>query len=236
MTPLFLPLSTDADPSEDPRPHAVRLPRTPRAAPAPEASDGGIAAPASERVGQELGPPASVEAVGSALRKLWPKPETIPLVLAPPEPEASLADAREERLLFITLRTESGRVGQTRLQVELEWRGGRFNGEFVQADPMGSRLEPLALATLEAVEAVVHSGRRDAEAEGSILSLEGVVILEALGRRYVLAALQAGERPRLTTLSGLAAIDHSVHESVVIATLRAADRWVRGQLAGVTKD
>jgi hypothetical protein len=217
MSPLFLPLADD--PGEE-RPESAALKkRRPRAAPPSEASDGGSHAEQASTA--DAAPTA-------AARREAPVPDP----LSEPFRPALLAQAmsaRETRLVFVTLRTETGRLGQSRLQVELDWCGAVYTGDFVKTDDSATRVEPFALATLAAVEAVCRGASASSGAQPTP-GLEGVTIVEALGRRYVLTSLQAGTRPRVTNLSGLAVIDRSIGESVVLATLRAADRWVRGRL------
>jgi hypothetical protein len=230
MTPLFLPLTPQPTPADE-RPQAAPTTRKgKRRLPAPEAGDGGVrvALPAEGPPSAEGGlAAAALEAARAAHRAEAPM-----LAIPISEPVArSAANNREKRLVFVTLRTEGGRSGPSRLQVELEWRGARFAGDFVHADPLGARLEPVALATLAAVEAVCRSEAGGVSSDAA-LSLEGVVVVEALDRRYVLASLHAGQRPHLTNLSGLAGIDRGVSEAVVVATLRAVDRWIRGRLGG----
>ena len=61
------------------------------------------------------------------------------------------------------------------------------------------------------------------------LSLDGVKLVDAFDRRFVLVAVHALHGREIKSLAGAAAIDDSSDRSVILATLQATDRWVRGR-------
>ena len=135
------------------------------------------------------------------------------------------SDGGEPRILFIGLQVETQRTQKVRFQVELEWKGARFRGEAAGADIARSRLETVASAALKAIEAAAaHQGE-----SRLTLSLDGVKSLDAFDRRYTLVAVNAFQGRQMTPLSGTALVEDSPDKSVILATLQATCRWVRGR-------
>jgi hypothetical protein len=133
----------------------------------------------------------------------------------------------ESRILFVGLQVESERAHRVRFQVELEWQGERYRGDASGADLARARMETVANAALRAVEAAI-----DAEVEdtpGLTLALDGVKTVEAFDRRYAFVAVNAFRGREVTALSGSALIEDSPDKAVILATLQATDRWVRGR-------
>jgi uncharacterized protein involved in type VI secretion and phage assembly len=142
---------------------------------------------------------------------------------------ATMVQARHEkgepRILFMGLQVETQRSHQVRFQVEMEWRGGRFRGEASGADVARQRMETVASAALRSIEAA-------ATAQGSAgvtLALDGAKVIEAFDRRYVLIAVNAFQGRQVTPLAGTSLIEDSPDKSVILATLQATCRWVRGR-------
>jgi len=81
--------------------------------------------------------------------------------------------------------------------------------------PQG-RAEAGARAAFGALERV--RGRSD-------LALEGVRVLEAHGRKYVLVAARALDGRHAQPLTGLAALERSPEEAAILAVLQATNRW-----------
>lgn len=137
----------------------------------------------------------------------------------------------EERILFRGHRLESEDAHGIRIHVSLEWRGQQFEGSATAADLKRPRLEATAEATLRAVElaATAVSEADDGELDLS-LSLDGVRIVDTFDREFVLVSVHAMSGRDIVSLAGTASVGDRPERSVVLATLQAVDRWVRGKL------
>lgn len=152
---------------------------------------------------------------------------------APPEPVPPqrtplvrpLPTSQEPRILFLGHQVESQRSQRVRMQVAVEWQGERYEGESLGPDIARGRLDAIAQATLGAVEAA-------ASANGSgdfSLTLDGVKVMDAFDRDYVLVAVHAMSGRHMTPLAGAAVVEDTPDKAVIMATLQATDRWVRGR-------
>lgn len=94
-----------------------------------------------------------------------------------------------------------------------------FEGQSVELDTEAGRTRAAARATLFAAE------RAD---ERLALGLEGTVILDMFGRKYVAASVEAAVERRFALLAGLVPVDpaRSLEEAACLAALRAIDRWI----------
>jgi hypothetical protein len=94
-----------------------------------------------------------------------------------------------------------------------------FEGESVELDTEAGRARAAARATLFAAE------RADTRLA---LGLEGTVILDMFGRKYVAASVEAAVERRFALLAGLVPVDpgRSLEEAASLAALRAIDRWI----------
>lgn len=94
-----------------------------------------------------------------------------------------------------------------------------FEGESVELDTEAGRARAAARATLFAAE------RADPRLA---LGLEGTVILDVFGRKYVAASVEAAIERRFALLAGLVPVDpgRSLEEAACLAALRAIDRWI----------
>ncbi len=133
------------------------------------------------------------------------------------------------RLLFYDHHLESEPTSRLRHRVEIEWNGERFGGEAVAPDVQRAKLEAVCEATLRALEAATHAGLGDDRRKVS-LALDGVKVVEAFDRSYVLVAVHAITGRHITPLSGAIPITGSPDRAAILATLQATDRWVRGRL------
>jgi hypothetical protein len=133
----------------------------------------------------------------------------------------------ESRLLFYGHQMESERSNQVRHKVEIEWQGERFVGEASAADLPRSKLEAVATATLRAVENALSENLEE-KRQSPTLSLDGVKIIEAFDRKFVLVAVHAMAGRNLSRLAGTNVADESMDRAAILATLQATDRWVRG--------
>lgn len=136
----------------------------------------------------------------------------------------------EDRILFLGHQVESGRSHRVRMQVALEWKGERFEGESEGADLPRARLDTIANATLRAVESAIRPALSERQRENFALSLDGAKVVDAFDRSYVLVAVNAISGRDVTALAGSASVDDSPVRAVILATLQATDRWVRGRI------
>jgi hypothetical protein len=142
---------------------------------------------------------------------------------------ANGSGTKEGRILFLGHLAEPDKAHRVRYQVQVEWQGKRFWGDASGADLPRTRLETVAHATLRGVEAAVAAGR--GEEQGTMaLELDGVKLVEAFDRTYALVAVHAIGGREVRRLSGAAIVDGAPDRAVIMATLQATDRWVRGQL------
>lgn len=135
------------------------------------------------------------------------------------------------RILFLGHGVDSIRSQRLRLRVALDWKGRRFVGESQALDLVRSRSEGFASATLRGLERVLDPEGRGAAAAGS-LSLDGVRIIKAFERQFVVVAVSAFLGGRHTSLTGAAAVGDSLDRAVILSTLQATDRRVRAFLSG----
>lgn len=155
-----------------------------------------------------------------------------PLPVAPPpvkilvEPEPT---PRESRLLFYGHQVESERSNQVKHRVEIEWHGERYVGEATSADLPRAKLEAVATATLQAVEEAVQAHLPDGR-RSVTLSLEGVKLVDAFDRKFMLVAVHAIAGRDTARLSGTTVSDESTDRAAILAALQATDRWVRGHV------
>ena len=156
----------------------------------------------------------------SESRQDLPEPGLPVHIMPPPK-------AHESRLLFYGHQMESERSNQVRHKVEIEWQGERYVGEASAADLMRPKLEAVATATLRAVEAALAENLED-NRQSPTLSLDGVKIIEAFDRKFVLVAVHAMAGRNLSRLAGTNVADESMDRAAILATLQATDRWVRG--------
>ena len=154
-------------------------------------------------------------------RPALPAPALPVHIMPPPKPH-------ESRLLFYGHHMESERSNQVRHKVEIEWQGERYVGEATAADLQRAKLEAAATATLRAVEGALSKNLEESNRANPTLSLDGVKIIEAFDRKFVLVAVHAMSGRNLSRLAGTNVADESLDRAAILATLQATDRWVRG--------
>lgn len=142
------------------------------------------------------------------------------------------ADAAQpdDRILFVNHQLENDRPHRIRARVTIEWDGERYVGEAAGTDLPKARLELLAHGLLQAVEALLDSVAEGDDQAGVALSLDGVRVLDAFDKRYVLVGVHALHGRDVTVLAGSAPAEDALERSVIMAALQATDRWVRGRL------
>jgi hypothetical protein len=133
----------------------------------------------------------------------------------------------ESRVLFYGHSMETERSNQVKHRVEIEWNGERYVGEASAADLPRPKLEAVATATLRAVEQAVTQNMEE-ERQRPSLALDGVKLVEAFDRRFVIVAVHAISGRDTSRLAGTNVADESTDRAAILATLQATDRWVRG--------
>ena len=135
--------------------------------------------------------------------------------------------AADGRFLFVTHRVETESSHRVRIGVTVEWDGEQYEGEAVGAALHRARLETTAAATLGAIGNAIVATIGEGEVA---LSLDGVKTVDAFDGQFVLVAIHAIHGRSITALAGAAAVEDTVDRAVILGTLKAADRWVRGRI------
>ena len=154
----------------------------------------------------------------------------------PPAPDPTVRILPErpvgvQRLLFHGHQVETERSHRSRHRVEIEWKGERHAGTAIATDLPRMRLEAVAKATLEAVSSALSKELNgDSGSPGVTLALDGVKLLDAFERRFVLVAVNAMAGSDITPLAGAAVVEISTDRAAILATMQATDRWVRGRI------
>ena len=150
----------------------------------------------------------------------------------PPEPAVRLMieTPAQSRLLFHGHQVESERSHQVRHRVEIDWKGERYQGDASAADLPRARLEAVARATLGAVEAALGAELEDTSGKSVTLVLDGVKVVDAFDRDFVLVAVHAIAGRDVTALAGAAVAEGQPDRAAILATLQTTDRWVRGRV------
>ena len=148
----------------------------------------------------------------------------------PPALVQALPSVVGTRILFDGHQVESQRAHRVRMRVAVEWQGNRFTGDADGPDLPRPRMETIATAALRAIEAAVRPGLEERSPGAFALDLDGVEEMDAFGRHYILVAVHALHGRDVTALAGASAIGDSKDRAVILATLQATDRWVRGHV------
>lgn len=152
-----------------------------------------------------------------------------PPVVAPPV-QLMVEPAAQSRLLFHGHQVETERSHQVRHRVEIEWKGERYTGDATAADLPRARLEAIARATLASVEAAMSEEIEAKSRKAVTLALDGVKVVDAFDREFVLVAVNAMAGREVTPLAGAAFAEGLTDRAAILATLQATDRWVRGRV------
>lgn len=149
-----------------------------------------------------------------------------------PEPAVRLMVAPEtqSRLLFHGHQVQTERSHLLRHQVEIEWRGETYLGESSAADLPRARLEAVTRATLSAVEQALSAELDDQRGRSATLALDGVKVVSAFDKEFVVVAVQAIAGRDARELVGAAVSAGLPDRAAIMATLQATDRWVRGRV------
>ena len=167
-------------------------------------------------VAQTKNPPASAGSDAPAANGSPLKPVVRPL-----------PTGAESRILFVGHQIETQRSQRVRMVVSVEWQGQQFKGEATGPDVARGRLDAIAHATLGAVEAAMTATRSTGDFN---LTLDGVKVMDAFDRNYVLVSVHALSGRQVTHLAGSAVVEDTPDKAVIMASLQATDRWVRGRI------
>lgn len=134
------------------------------------------------------------------------------------------------RILFRRHQVEMERAHTVKVAVSLEWEGEVYTGDAMGTDLSYSRLETVARATLAANQKILNALKEGTSKPEVTLSLDGIRVVEAFDRSYVLVGVNAIQDREIASLAGASAVEHTSDRAVILATLQATDRWVRGRL------
>lgn len=151
----------------------------------------------------------------------------------PPPPPAAppKAEYGSERLVLLGHRVTGEASQRVTSEVSIGWKGNTFQGRAHGANVARTRLETCARATLRAVEAAARSELDTEERETPAFHLDGVAVVGDRGSPTVVISVTAMNDLKVSPLTGVVGLDDDPGLAVILATLRATDRWVRGQLS-----
>ncbi len=168
----------------------------------------------------------SVAQSSDAVKKVEKEPEPQKPVLI----EKIVPARSESRILFVGHQVETARGRRVKVAVNLEWDGREYVGEALGTDLPRSRLETVARATLASIEETVLAQDRNGVRAGVTLALDGVKEMEAFDRTYILVGVNAVHERDVVTLAGASPVEGTAERAVILATLQATHRWVRGRI------
>lgn len=163
--------------------------------------------------------------ISVAQTKERPPAEAEPTVRLLPEPPAGA-----HRVLFLAHQVETERSHQVKHRVEIEWKGAHYVGTASAADLPRPRLEAVSRATLSAVEQALLAELEGGTGPAVTLAVDGVKVVDAFDRTFVLVAVNALSGRDVTPLAGATVVEVSTDRAAILATLQATDRWVRGRV------
>ena len=155
--------------------------------------------------------------------EISPAPETLSQAAeaAVEAPVAQRVEASAPRTELMGVQTKRQAGHEFSCRVELARGEDRFKGEAEGPDFERSRIEVAATAVLEALLQTVSDDVR--------LGLQGVSVLESLGRSFVVVVVGVSVGRQATTLSGIETVADSIEEAAVFATLKATNRWLESR-------
>ncbi len=139
--------------------------------------------------------------------------------VADPASQTRTAGVPRMELKSVHMKRQAGREFSCR--VELARSEDTFKGEAEGPDFEHSRIEVAATAVLEAL--------LQTTGEDVHLGLQGVSVLESLGRSFVVVVVGASVGRQAATLSGIETVTDSVEDAAVLACLKATNRWLEGR-------
>lgn len=137
----------------------------------------------------------------------------------------------ETRILLLGHQVETERGRRVRVGVSVEWNSEEYTGEALGTDLPRSRLETVARATLAAIEKTAAAAQEASGVRAGVtLALDGVKEMEAFDRTYILVGVNAIHERDVVTLAGASPVEATPERAVILATLQATHRWVRGRI------
>ncbi|TFG64785.1 MAG: hypothetical protein E4H28_04830 [Gemmatimonadales bacterium] len=136
-----------------------------------------------------------------------------------PAPQTAAASAPRMELKDVKMERQAGR--EFSCKVELARGEEEFTGEAEGPDFERSRIEVAATAVLEALLQAAGDDVR--------LGLQGVSVMESLGRSFVIVVVGVSVGRQAATLSGIETVNDSVEEAAVLASLKATNRWLESR-------
>jgi hypothetical protein len=125
--------------------------------------------------------------------------------------------ARRREVLFSNLEFQGGGTTRLTLSVTLQIGDDEVVGSAEVVDNSRARMQGAGRATLAAFEQVVPRGA---------LELEGVQVVEAFGRQYVMAGVLLVEPRGTSLLTGTCELADSPERAAVLAVMDATNRWL----------
>lgn len=126
------------------------------------------------------------------------------------------------RLEFVRYSASREAMRECACEVVLRAGGTELVGRATGADTLGGRAETAAAAVFDAL----------ARLRPGTLVLEGAVIVESRGERYVVVAAAGVEGRHPVPLAGAARLTRSPEEAAILACLQATNRWNQVGLTG----
>jgi len=128
--------------------------------------------------------------------------------------------ARRREVLFSGLEFQGGAGARLTLTVTLQMGDEQLTGSAESLDNSRARMQAAARATVVALETIVSRGT---------LEIEGMQVVEAFGRRYVMAGVLVAEGRATSLLTGTCELGESQEQAAVLAVLDATNRWLTSQ-------
>lgn len=128
--------------------------------------------------------------------------------------------ARRREVLFDGLEFRGGGGGRLTLSVSLHIGEEDLQGSAESVDNGRARMQAAARAAVTALEPAMTRGT---------LEIEGVQVVEAFGRRYVMAGVMVVEPRGTSLLTGTCELAESPERAAVLAVLDATNRWLSSQ-------
>jgi hypothetical protein len=120
-------------------------------------------------------------------------------------------------VLFNRIESQSGAVGRVTLNVSLQVGEEEIHGSADAVDNARARLIGAARGAVAALERVLARGT---------LEVEGVQVVDAFGRRHVLAGVLVAEPRSSRLLIGTCELTDNSEQAAVLAVLDATNRWL----------
>jgi hypothetical protein len=141
--------------------------------------------------------------------------EVRPIEVLDQDAVRELASRRE--VLFNALEFQGASGSRLTLSVTLQLGDDELTGGAESVDNSRARMQAAGRAAVTALEKVWPRGT---------LEIEGVQVVEAFGRRYVMAGVLVVEPRGTSLLTGTCELAESSERAAVLAVLDATNRWV----------